>query len=83
MVKEYGRHEVNSIQVLIFASVCIVGFLTSIFLFYSTCYYFIVKIIFNRSLPIQKYLSDGNFRNCLSTKRVFTEQVVRISVSSV
>ena len=83
MVKEYGRHEVNSIQVLIFASVCIVGFLTSIFLFYNTFYYFIVKIIFNRSLPIQKYLSDGNFRNCLSTKRVFTEQVVRISVSSV
>ena len=33
MVKEYGRHEVSSIQVLIFVSVCVVVFLTSIFLF--------------------------------------------------
>ena len=80
MVKEYGRHEVSSIQVLIFISVYVVGFLTSIFLFYNAFYYFIGKIFFNRSLPIQKYLSDGSFRNCLSTKTVFTEQVVRISV---
>ena len=80
MVKEYGRREVSSIQVLIFVSVCVVVFLTSIFLFQNAFYYFIGKIFFNRSLPIQKYLSDGNFRNCLSTKRVFTEQVVRISL---
>ena len=33
MVKEYGRHEVSSIQVLIFVSVCVVVFFTSIFLF--------------------------------------------------
>ena len=32
MVKEYGRHEFSSIQVLIFVSVCAVDFLTSIFL---------------------------------------------------
>ena len=80
MVKEYGRHEVSSIQVPIFISVCVVGFLTSIFLFYNAFYYFIGKIFVNRSLPIQKYLSDGSFRNCLSTKTMFTEQVVRISV---
>ena len=33
MVKEYGRQEVSSTQVLIFVSVCVVVFLTSIFLF--------------------------------------------------
>ena len=33
MVKEYGRHEVSSIQVLIFDSVDVVVFLTSIFIF--------------------------------------------------
>ena len=38
------------------------------------------KIFFRRNLPIQKYLSDGKFRNCLPTERVFTEQVVRISL---
>ena len=37
----------------------------------------------NRSLPIQKYLSGGNFRDCVSSKRVFTEKVVRISLGSV
>ena len=73
MIKEYRRHEVSSIQVIIFVSVCVVVFLLSIFLFQNGFYYFIGKMFFNRSLPIQKYLSDGNFRNCLSTKRVFTE----------
>ena len=33
MLKEYGRHEVSSIQVLIYVSVYVVVFLTSIFLF--------------------------------------------------
>ena len=33
MVKEYERHKVSSIQALIFVSVCVIGFLTSIFLF--------------------------------------------------
>ena len=33
MVKEYARHEVSSIQVLIFVPVCAFVFLTSIFLF--------------------------------------------------
>ena len=32
MVKEYGRHEVSSIQSLIFASVCVVVSLTGVFL---------------------------------------------------
>ena len=34
MIKEYGRHEVSSIQVLIFVPACVVVFLTSIFLFF-------------------------------------------------
>ena len=80
MVKEFGRHEVSSIQVPLFVPVCFVVFLTSIFLSSSAFYCFIGKIFFRRSLPIQKYLSDGNFRNCLPTERVFTEQVVRISL---
>ena len=71
MVKEYGRHKVSSIQVLTFF-LCVLLFFLLVFFFFRT--------LFNRSLPIQKYLSDGNFRNCLSTKRVFTEQVVRISL---
>ena len=84
MVKEYGRHEVSSIQVLIFVPVCVVVvFLTSIFLFQRAFYYFIGKIFFCRSLPIQKYLSDKNFCNCLPTERVFTEQVDHISLQSV
>ena len=33
MVKEYGRHKVSNIQILIFIAVCVVVFLTSIFLF--------------------------------------------------
>ena len=80
MVKEYGKHDVSSIQVLIFVSVCIVVFLSSIFPFQRAFFYFIGTILFRRSLPIQKYLSDGNFHNCLSTKGVFTEQVVCISL---
>ena len=48
--------------------------------FLKAFYYFIGKIFFRRSLPIQKYFSDGNFRYCLPTERVFTEQVVRISL---
>ena len=60
-VKEYGRHKVSSIQVLLSVSVCVVAFLTSAFL--RAFYYFTGKIFFLRSLPIQKYLSDGNFRN--------------------
>ena len=39
-----------------------------------------VKAIFRKSLLIQKYLSDGNFRNCLPAERVFTEQVFRTSL---
>ena len=33
MAKEYGRHEVSSIQVFIFIPVCTTSFLTSISLF--------------------------------------------------
>ena len=80
MVKEYGKHEVSSVQFLIFVSVCIVVFLTSIFFFYNAFHYFIGKMFLNGNLPIQKYLSGGNFPHCLSTKRVFTEQVVCISL---
>ena len=57
--------------------------------FQRAFYNFIGKICFHRSLLIQKYLSDGNFSNCLKfptklpTKRVFVEQVVRISLQNV
>ena len=83
-VKEYGRHKVNSIQVLIFVSVCVFAFLTSSFL--EGFLNFIGKICCHRNLLIQKYLSTGNFSNCLKfptklpTKRVFVEQVVRMSL---
>ena len=50
--------------------------------FLKAFYYFIGKIFFRRSLPIQEYLSDGNFRYCIPTERVFTEQVVCISLQS-
>ena len=33
MVKEYGRHEANRIQLLIFVSACDVAFMSSIFQF--------------------------------------------------
>ena len=73
MVKEYGGHEVSSIQVLIFVSACVIVLLTNVFLFKSVFYYFIGMIFFRRSLSIQKYLSDANF----------TEEVVRMSLRSV
>ena len=55
-----------------------------VFLFFLLVFFFrglsiISSIFFRRSLPIQKYLSDGHFCNCQPTERVFTEQVVRIS----
>ena len=40
----------------------------------SSVGYFLIE-----ALPIQKHLSDQNFRNCLFTKKVLTEQVVHIS----
>ena len=81
MVKEYyGRHDVSSIQVLIFVSVCVAVFLTSIFLFKNAFYYFIGKIFLIEAYPFKKNCQIENFRNCLSTKRAFIEQVVRISL---
>ena len=50
-----------------FVSVCFVVFLISIFHFWKTLQYFIDKIFFRGSLPIQKYLPDENFRKCLPT----------------
>ena len=61
-----------------FVSVCVAVFLTSIFLFQNAFYYFIGKIFFNRSSPIEEYLSHGNFRNCLSTKREFEQVAVSL-----
>ena len=58
--------------------------LSFLFLYVFLLFFFrglsiISSIFFRRSLPIQKYLSDGHFCNCQPTERVFTEQVVRIS----
>ena len=83
MVKEHGRHEVSSIRDLIFVPVCVVVFLTSIFLFKRAFIILPVRYFFRRSLPIQKYLSDDNFLNYLPTERVFTEQVVHIFLQSI
>ena len=66
-----------------FVPMCIVVFLINIFLFQRAFYHFIGKIFFCASLPIQKYFSDDSFRNFLPTERVFTEQVVRISLQNV
>ena len=75
IVKEYGRHEVSSIQVLIYVSV----FFTSIFLFQNAFHYFISKVFFNRSLPNQKYFSDGKF----STKTVYLPKECLLNKQSV
>ena len=54
MVKKYGRHEISSIQVLIFVSACVVVFRTSIFLFQRAFYYFIGRYCF---------VEDNSFKN--------------------
>ena len=40
----------------------------------------LVKYFLVEAYPLKRYLSDGNIRNCLPTERVFTEQVVCISL---
>ena len=80
MVKEYGRHEVSSIQVVVFVSVCFVVFLL-VFPFYrklsiiSSVRYFLIE-----AYPFKNICQMEHIRNCLSVKRVFTEQVVHISL---
>ena len=39
-----------------------------------------VKYFLVEAYPLKRYLSDGNIHNCLPTERVFTEQVVCISL---
>ena len=80
MVKEYGKHEVSSIQVLIFVSVCVVVFLASSFLFRTLSIISSVRYFLIEAYPFKNICQMENFRNCLSTKRVLTEQVVRISL---
>ena len=60
-------HEINNIPVLIFCFCVYVVFLTSIFLFRGL---FIISSedVFRRNLPIQRYLPNGNFHNCLPTE---------------
>ena len=74
MVKEYGKHEVSSIQVLIFVSVCVVVFLASSFLFrtlsiISSVRYFLIeaypfKNIFQMEIFVTVYLP----KECLLNK---------------
>ena len=78
MVKEYGKHEVSSIQVLIFVSVCVVVFLASSFLFRTLSIISSVRYFLIEAYPFKNICQMENFRNCLSTKGVFTEEVVRI-----
>ena len=75
MVKKYGRHEVRSIQVLILL-LCVLLFFLPVFFFFRTLSIISSVRYFNRSSPIEEYLSHGNFRNCLSTKREFEQVAV-------
>ena len=80
MVKEYGRHEVSSIQVLIFVSVCVVAFLTSFFFFRTLSIISSVRYILIEAYPFKDICQIEKFCNYISTKRVFTKQLVRISL---
>ena len=65
----------------LFLFLCVLLFFLLVsFFFRGLSHCFIGKIFFHRSLPIQKYLPDGNFHNCQPNERVFTEKVVRISL---
>ena len=76
------RHdEVSSIWILLFVSLFVVIFRTSIFLFKRNFYYFINKIFFGRSLPIKKIFVRWKFSQ-LSTyqKSIYWTSSLRLSV---
>ena len=79
MVKEYGRQEVSSIQVLFFLFLFVLLFFLLVFSFFrtlsiiSSVRYFLIE-----AYPFKNICQMETFRDCLFTKRVFTEQVVRI-----
>ena len=75
MVKEYGRQEVSGIQVL-----CVLFFLLVFYFFRTLSSISSVRYILIEAYPFKKICQMENFCNCLSTKRVFTEQVVHISL---
>ena len=80
MVKNYGRHEVRSIQVLILF-LCVLLFFLPVFFFFRTLSIIsLVRYFLIEAYPFKNICQMENFRNCLSTKRVFTERVVRISL---
>ena len=56
MVKEYGRHEVSSIQVLIFVFVCVVVFPTSIFFFRTLSIISLARFFLIKGYPFKKSL---------------------------
>ena len=64
----------------LFLFLCVLLLFLLVFSFFKGLSFISSVRYFRRSLYIQKYLSDGNFRNCLPTERVFTEQVARISL---
>ena len=74
MVKEYGRHEISSIQVLIFVSVSVVVFLTSIFLFRGLSIISSVRYFFLEAYPFKNICQTEIFvivclpKECLLNK---------------
>ena len=54
-------------QFLFFVSVCMLFFLL-VFSFFRGLFIISSGDIFRRNLPIQRYLSNGNFHNCLPTE---------------
>ena len=77
MAKEYGRHELVVFKFL-FLFLCVLLFFLLAFSFFrtiSSVRYFLIE-----AYKFKNICQIENFRNCLSTKRVLTEQVVRISL---
>ena len=66
MVKEYGKHEVSSIQVLIFVSVCVVVFLASSFLFRTLSIISSVRYFLIEAYPFKNICQMENFHLRLS-----------------
>ena len=65
----------------LFLFLCVLLFFLLVFSFFrtlsiiSSVRYFLIE-----AYPFKNICQMENFRNCISTKRVFTEQVVRISL---
>ena len=80
IVKEYGRHEISRIQVFTFVSVCVVVFLTSIFLFKRAFYYFIRRYIFVDAYPFKNNCQMEIFITVYLPKQCLLNKLSLLSV---